>query len=399
MSDRVLRWGLLGTARINRAVIPPLRASQDNRLLAVASRDAASARGLRARVGDRARPRLVRGAARRPRDRRRLHPAAEPPARGVDDPGGRAPASTCCARSRWPSPSAEVDAIEAAAREHGVVVAEAFMYRHHPQTLKVEGARRRRARSASCASCAARSASRSTSPDDVRLRPEWGGGSLWDVGCYPLSFTRFLLGAGAGRGVRRRRRIGPTGIDETFAGQLVFAERRPRADRLRASASAVPGRAGGGRDRRACCASATRGSRSPEQPILLTRGDETEAVPVEAKDRYLLEIEDLAAAVRRGRPPRVSLAESRGNVATIVALLQSAREGRPIRLAPSPWGPGPSSGTPPARSRRIRMGRLRSPHSVLRRRVVRVTGSASDAGLRDPGRAGPGTRAGSRRRS
>src|SRR5258708_33399231 len=39
-ADRVLRWGLLGTARINRSLIPPLRASSRNRLLAVASRTA-----------------------------------------------------------------------------------------------------------------------------------------------------------------------------------------------------------------------------------------------------------------------------------------------------------------------------------------------------------------------
>ena len=43
MSDRVLGWGLLGTARINRMLIPPLRVSAGNRLLAVASRDAAKA--------------------------------------------------------------------------------------------------------------------------------------------------------------------------------------------------------------------------------------------------------------------------------------------------------------------------------------------------------------------
>ena len=35
---KTLGWGLLGTARINRALIPPLRASARNRLLAVASR-------------------------------------------------------------------------------------------------------------------------------------------------------------------------------------------------------------------------------------------------------------------------------------------------------------------------------------------------------------------------
>ena len=58
----------------------------------------------------------------------------------------------------------------------------------------------------------------------------------------------------------------------------------------------------------------------------------TQPIVVEDCDRYLLEVEDLADAVLSGRPTRVSLAESRGNVATMVALLQSAREGRPVRL-------------------------------------------------------------------
>lgn len=39
-----LRWGILGTARINRALVPPLRASKRNTLAAIASRDLARAR-------------------------------------------------------------------------------------------------------------------------------------------------------------------------------------------------------------------------------------------------------------------------------------------------------------------------------------------------------------------
>src|SRR3972149_2509364 len=38
MTARILRWGLLSTARINRALITPLRASPRNVLAAVASR-------------------------------------------------------------------------------------------------------------------------------------------------------------------------------------------------------------------------------------------------------------------------------------------------------------------------------------------------------------------------
>jgi xylose dehydrogenase (NAD/NADP) len=43
MSTRILRWGLLGTARINSALIAPLRASPRNKLVAVASRSAGRA--------------------------------------------------------------------------------------------------------------------------------------------------------------------------------------------------------------------------------------------------------------------------------------------------------------------------------------------------------------------
>ena len=38
MTKRILNWGLLSTARINRALIPPLRASKRNDVAAVASR-------------------------------------------------------------------------------------------------------------------------------------------------------------------------------------------------------------------------------------------------------------------------------------------------------------------------------------------------------------------------
>ncbi len=43
MANKVLNWGLLSTARINNALITPLRASKRNQLLAVASRSQANA--------------------------------------------------------------------------------------------------------------------------------------------------------------------------------------------------------------------------------------------------------------------------------------------------------------------------------------------------------------------
>jgi len=334
MSDPVLRWGLLGTARINRMVIPPLRVSAGNRLLAVASRDGAKAAAYAKEWGiDRA------------------HGSyeallADPEIDAVYNPlpnhlhvewairAARAGKHVLCEKPLALT-VVEVDAMEAAARENGVVLAEAFMYRHHPQTLKVKEL-------VDGGAIGAPRFLRGTfsfsldRPDDVRLRPEWGGGCLWDVGCYPLSFTRFVLGTEPVE-VTGSQVLGPSGIDETFVGQLVF----PNGVLAQIDAGfreayrthfEIAGTEG---------AIVVRQPWRPEGlPILLTHGSETEEIAVGGDDRYLLEIEDLADCVRTGRPPRVTLAESRGNVATIVALLQSAREGRVVSPARWPSGSG-----------------------------------------------------------
>jgi D-xylose 1-dehydrogenase (NADP+, D-xylono-1,5-lactone-forming) len=327
VSDHVFRWGLLGTARINRALIPPLRASQDNRLLAVASRDAARAAAYAREWGIERAHGSYEALLQDEEIDAVYIPLPNHLHAGWAIKAAAAGKHVLCEKPLALS-VAEVDAVEAAARAHGVVIAEAFMYRHHPQTLKArqlvdEGAigDLRFVRGSFSFPL--------DNPGDFRLRPEWGGGSLWDVGCYPLSFTRFLLGQEPVE-VFGAQMTGPTGIDLTFAGQLEFANGVLAqidcgfASAFRAEMEVV-GTAGVLRVRHPWKPLA-------EQPILLTRGDTTEAVPVEAKDRYLLEIEDLAEAARTGRPSRVTLAESRGNVATIVALLQSARENRPLRL-------------------------------------------------------------------
>ena len=202
------------------------------------------------------------------------------------------------------------------------------MYRHHPQTLKVKelldagaiGTLRFLRGSFSFPL---------TRPNDVRLRPEWGGGCLWDIGCYPLSFARFLVGREPLE-VFGSQVLGPTGIDETFAGQAVFPGdvlfqldagfRSP----VRAEME-LAGTEGAIRARHPW---------RPEQdyPLLLTREGRAEAISVAGEDRFLLEIEDLAEAVRSGRAPRVSPADSRANVAALVALQRSAREGKPVRM-------------------------------------------------------------------
>jgi predicted dehydrogenase len=69
------------------------------------------------------------------------------------------------------------------------------------------------------------------------------------------------------------------------------------------------------------------------EQITLTRDDQSEAIVIPGQELYSGEVEDMADAVLLGQSPRVSLADSRNNVAALLALLHSAREGKPVALS------------------------------------------------------------------
>jgi D-xylose 1-dehydrogenase (NADP+, D-xylono-1,5-lactone-forming) len=90
---------------------------------------------------------------------------------------------------------AQLDEVEAAVGAAGVYLAEAFMYRHHPQLATVRellGA----GEVGELVTLQARlhfSLSRTGEPD-IRLRPDMGGGALLDLGCYPVDLFGGLTG-------------------------------------------------------------------------------------------------------------------------------------------------------------------------------------------------------------
>ena len=222
----------------------------------------------------------------------------------------------------------DVAQMRAAARETGRVLAEAFMYRHHHQTLKAKelvesgrlGALRTLRGSFSFPL---------TREDDYRWDAAMGGGSLWDVGCYPINFMRYLVG-GEPLEVFGWQVQGRGGCDETFIGQMRFSGdilaqfdcsfREPfRTEMELVGSQAVltipqpfkPGKKG---------------------ELLLKQNDQVETIRTPSQDLYRGEVEDMHAAILRGKPARVSLQDSQGNVATIQALLASARSGKAVKL-------------------------------------------------------------------
>jgi D-xylose 1-dehydrogenase (NADP+, D-xylono-1,5-lactone-forming) len=322
-----LRWGLLSTARINRAVIPPIRGSVRSELKAVASRDVVRAKEYAKEWHI---PHAYGSYEELLADENidviynplpnHLH--AEWSIRAAE-----AGKHVLCEKPLALTLT-EVDRMMAAAKQHNVIITEAFMYKHHPQTLKVLDLIKQDAIGDLLLVKGAFTFNLDR-PDDVRWVPEWGGGSIWDVGCYPISFSRLAANADPVE-VFGWQVTGSTGIDVAFSGQLRFASgllaqfdcgfRAPFH-----TAIEIVG---------------TKGAielKSPFKPaggewIKIKRGDSVDKLRSPEYELYRGEIEDMEHAVLNGDAPRISLENSRGNVATILALLESARSGKVVRL-------------------------------------------------------------------
>ena len=330
MNNKTLNWGLLSTARINRDLITPLRASKRNHLLAVGSRSQESAD---AYARDWKIPRAHGSYEALLADPEidvlyislpnHLH--AEWTIKAVE-----AGKHVLCEKPLALSVE-EVDAIRSAARKHGRVVAEAFMYRHHPQTLKVQEL----VRSGTLGTLKLIRGTFSyvlSGEGNVRLNPEWGGGSIWDVGCYPISYTRTVVGE-APLEVFGWQVTGQTGIDETFVGQMRFDN-----DVLAQfdSSFAIPFHM----FMEIIGSDGTLNIPNPFKPgvdekLYLTRGDKVETIKIKGQELYIGEVEDMTDAILLGKDSLVSLDDSRANVAVISGLLESARSGKPIRIGVS----------------------------------------------------------------
>ncbi len=223
----------------------------------------------------------------------------------------------------------QVDQMIAASQKNERVLAEAFMYRHHPQT-KIAGDWVRNGHLGEI--CLVRGVFNYwlRQRDNIRLVPEYGGGCLWDVGIYPVSFAQFIMG-GEPILVSGSQWVGETGVDETFAGLLQYA--------------------GGGLAQVASSFRSpfytfaeilgTKGRLSLSRPfnrleesqmVFYSEDSAPKRIDVPGKELYLGEVEDMHAAILDQEPSYLTLEESRGHIRTAAALYRAAEVQNVIRL-------------------------------------------------------------------
>src|ERR1700676_1462276 len=76
----------------------------------------------------------------------------------------------------------------------GVKIGEAFMVRTHPQWLRTRELIRE-GRIGDLRAIVGVFSYFNRDAKNVRNKPEWGGGGLMDIGCYPVTMSRFMYGA------------------------------------------------------------------------------------------------------------------------------------------------------------------------------------------------------------
>ncbi len=323
--ERQLNWGLLSTAKINQALIKPLNASKRTRLLAVASRSQSSADAYarewkiprahgsyEALLAD---PEIDVIYNSLPNN---LH--AEWTIKAL-----RAGKHVLCEKPLALT-LAEVDEMTSTAKETGKVLAEAFMYRHHAQTLKVKEI----VDSGALGKIQLIKGSFTftlTREGNYRQIKEMGGGSIWDVGCYPISFARTIIGEEPVE-VFGWQVEGQSGSDDSFIGQMRFANgvhaqfdsgfKSPSRSYMEIVGS------------EAILNIPSAFKPSVKSELFLTKGSSQEKIKISGANLYLGEVEDMCDAILFNKPPRITLDDSRGNIAVILGLIDSVNQKKPI---------------------------------------------------------------------
>jgi xylose dehydrogenase (NAD/NADP) len=321
-----VQWGIMSTARINEKFMAGARQGDALAILAVASRDAASA----ARYAE------AHGIERAYGGYDELLADPDVEAIYISLPNSlhlewsvralRAGKHVLCEKP-LARRAAEVEAAFDVAQREGRLLMEGFMYRHNPQTRRLveligNGAIGRLRLVRGAFSFAAGDAA------NIRLRSVLQGGALMDVGCYCVSGARLI--AGEPERVGAEQVLGGDGVDIAFAATMRFAD-------------GVIGQFDAGlaldtRDELEVVGE--EGALFLDDPwhcrdpvIELRRDGNVERIELERVDSYRLEAENLCAAISGTASPLLGREDAVSQAKAIEALYRAAELGQTVTLS------------------------------------------------------------------
>jgi len=322
---KCVKWGILSTAQINRAVLPAMAGLEYTTPYAVASRaqckadDYAHEHGIQQSYGS----------------YQALLDDEQVDAVYISLPNGLhhewilkaldRGKHVLCEKSITTSVQ-QVREVKAVSERTARWVMEGFMYRYHPFFQKIQEYTTAD-RVGEIQNIQVSRAAKQADPNNIRLQPGLGPGCMGDVGCYCLNFCRAVM-AGEPSQWQSLVRYNEQGVDMEALVRLVFARRRTAQTfcsfTTNSSYATIIG---------------DRGSLQIPQPFATTPGTwqfyytadgrrMAECVQVDAQQTgHWLEIEDFSRAILEDRPPYLALEDSIGNWTILEDVVQ---HGQPL---------------------------------------------------------------------
>jgi len=331
MAERKIRWGVLSTAKIGTVkVIPALAKTRHCEVVAIASRDLAAAKAAAAPLGI---PKAY-GAYE--------DLLADPDVDAIYNPlpnhlhvplsiaALEASKHVLCEKPIALTSEEGQRLVDAGKRFPKQKLMEAFMYRHHPQW------RRAKELVASGGVGEFRTIQSFFSyfnddGDDIRNRPEAGGGGLMDIGCYNISLSRFLFDS------EPRRVYGIVEYDPRFGTDRIASailEFDRGTSTFTCSTQLVP--------YQRIHAFGTTGrveieipfNAPPDRPCRLWHqtGNDVKEETFPVVDQYAIQGDLFARAILDDTPVPTPIEDAVANMKVIEAIVRSGKERRPVEL-------------------------------------------------------------------
>jgi predicted dehydrogenase len=216
----------------------------------------------------------------------------------------------------------------------GVKAGEAFMVKTHPQWIKTRELVQKKALGdirliQGCFSYS------NTDPGNIRNIADYGGGAVWDIGCYPVFTSRFVLGEEPLRVVSQIEHDPDFGVDKLVSVIMLFPSAQVT---FSVSTQMVPHQRmrffGEHKELEIKIPFNAPNDRPCE--ILLHTGDvhlqNVETIKVDVCDQYRIMTEAFSKAVNENGEVPVTLEYSLANTRVLEAIFQSAREGKWVEV-------------------------------------------------------------------
>ncbi len=332
----VLRWGILGAARVNERLMPAIIEADNANLIAIASRRVGAAAATLAKYAPNETdvlafddPKLLLN-----------HPDIDAiylPMANEEHTEWAIQAIQHGKHVLIEKPMAlsvdDIDAIAAAAKQYNVMVMEGFMYCFHPQHDTVEqliksGAIGEVRTVRTCFSFPMKPARLYRLERDIAN----GGGAMWDIGPYAIHTARKWFDSEP-TSVMAMAKLLDSGADSSLSGILAYEDGRYAQfdmsfERARRSEYEIIGTLGG-------IKCDTVWQNSEDAPVIhwWTDAGEQHQVTLEVANHFVKEIEHFSDCVLHDRLPALSIADARANCQAIVAALKSVNSGRVEAIA------------------------------------------------------------------